>query len=81
MLKPGMVMDWHSTRSREELLIVLTGRVRVETAHAGNALTSSYSRMILTSGQCALLPTHLLHRVVNPSSRTARYIYVTAPAP
>ena len=33
-LKPNAVMDWHSTGPREELLIVLAGRVQVHTAKA-----------------------------------------------
>ncbi|MBI2104740.1 MAG: hypothetical protein HYT90_04050 [Candidatus Omnitrophica bacterium] len=30
-LKPGGAMEWHSTRSREELLVLLAGQVGLET--------------------------------------------------
>jgi len=75
MLRRGDVMDWHSTHAREELLIVLASRVRLEVAVASRRLR----RFQLTTGQCAWLPAHTLHRVVNPFTATARYLYVTAP--
>jgi len=73
-LRPGEVMDWHSTKSREELLIALRGWLHVEIGRSRGAAR----RIRLKSGQRLFLPTHTLHRVVNRSSRQARYIYVTA---
>ena len=74
VLPPGGVMDWHSTHAREELLVALAGRVRVEVRSAHRL-----RRLTLKAGTCAFLPRHTLHRVVNQSSLMARYLYVTAP--
>ena len=74
ILKPGEVMDWHSTGAREELLIVLEGRVRVE-----RRSRERVGAMALAAGQSLFLPFHTRHRVVNRSGTTARYIYITAP--
>ena len=75
VLKPGEIMEWHSTRAREELLIMLAGRVQVEVEgrvgcqHVG-----------LNVGACARLPQRTRHRIVNRSTAAAaRYVYVTAP--
>ena len=69
-------MDWHSTRTREELLIALEGRVRVERQAHGRI-----SAMALAAGYSLFLSSQTLHRVVNRSRRAARYIYITAPVP
>ena len=74
VLKPGGIMAWHSTRSREELLIMLTGRVQVEVEGR-----SGHQRVGLSAGACARLPQRTRHRIVNRSTATARYVYVTAP--
>lgn len=67
-------MAWHSTGAREELLIVLEGRVVLEVEAAKNRV----SRRAITSGSCAWLPTSLVHQVINRSRRSALYLYVTA---
>ena len=73
LLRPGGRVDWHSTHDREELIVALRGRVRIEVlARAG---------IPLAAGQCAFIPHATWHRVVNPSSATATYLYVTAPVP
>ena len=69
-------MPWHSTRSREELVIILSGRVRLEIC----ASQRRSRRTELRAGQCAWLPAHTRHCVVNASRRAAHYLYVTAPA-
>ena len=74
VLRPGGMMDWHSNGAREELLIALAGRIRIE-------LRSSFRRsrrLALAAGHCALLPSRTLHRVINRSRRLAKYLYVTA---
>ena len=68
-------MDWHSTRSREEILIALAGRVSLEVQSAAHVTR----RIPLRAGQCVFLPTQTLHRVVNRSRAKAQYLYVTAP--
>jgi len=75
VLRPGEVMPWHSTKSREELLIPLRGSLRVESRRSRRV-----RRIPLESGQCLLLPRQTLHRVINGSTKLARYMYVTAPA-
>ena len=75
MLRPGGVMEWHSTQRREELLIILAGRVALEIQ-----TSSAPHRIVLRAGQSAFLATKTLHRVVNRGSAIARYVYVTAPA-
>ena len=74
VLKPGGIMEWHSTRSREELLIMLAGRVQVEVEGR-----SGRQHVGLNAGACAQLPQRTTHRIVNRSGRIARYVYVTAP--
>lgn len=69
-------MDWHSTGTREELLIALSGQLHVETQNSSSQL----QRRSLRAGYCLFLPRRTLHRVVNRSARLARYLYVTAPA-
>jgi len=73
-LKAGAVMDWHSTHGREELLITLSGRVRMDIQSTPRRVTP----VMLKAGRCALLPKRTLHRVVNRSKTEARYIYVSA---
>ena len=80
-------MDWHSTRSREELLILLAGQVDLEAerprpraspAQRRGASRGRLRRVALRAGQCAFLPKRTLHRVINRSSADARYLYVAA---
>jgi len=68
-------MDWHSTLAREELLIVLRGRVSVEVQDS----RARRHRSRLTAGECAWLPPQTRHRVLNRSLAEAAYLYVTAP--
>ena len=75
MLARGQMMEWHSTRTREELLIALSGVVNVEVA----SVASRRRRARLITGQCVFLPRETMHRVVNDSRTNAHYIYVTAP--
>ncbi|MBI1992786.1 MAG: cupin domain-containing protein [Candidatus Omnitrophica bacterium] len=76
ILRPGETMAWHSTGSREELLIALEGRVRVEAQTSRRSVRS----ISLKSGSCVFLPEATRHRVVNRSRAAARYLYITAAA-
>ena len=78
VLKPGAVMAWHTTGSREELLIALAGQVHVRTAKAQKE--SQKRKAVIRVGQCAFLPRGTRHCVINRSMRNARYLYVTASA-
>ena len=72
-LRPGEAVAWHSTGSREELLIALAGRLRLERRQSGRLLKT----VSLVAGQCAFLPRRVIHRMVNHSPQSARYLYVT----
>ena len=71
-LAPDGVMDWHSTRDREEVLMVLEGVVIVEIQRARR------TRVRLAPSSCLFLPQHTAHRVINRTSVAARYLYLTA---
>ena len=68
-------MDWHSTLGREELLVMLEGRVWLQVRFSRRV-----SQVPLRAGQCAWLPPQTAHRVVNHSAASACYVYVTAKA-
>ncbi len=66
-------MAWHSTRSREELVVALTGRVQLELqSHTGRVRT-----VRLSAGQSAFLPSRVVHRLVNRWREPATYLYIT----
>lgn len=73
ILRPGAVMPWHSTKEREELVIVLAGRILIE----AEDVRGTCHPTILSEGRCALLPPGTSHTVNNHSRGTARYLYVT----
>ena len=75
VLKPGACMEWHSTRDREELLIVLEGWVELDVATSRRT-----RRRRVPAGCAAFLGARTEHRVLNRSARPAAYVYVTAPA-
>lgn len=76
VLEAGKSVSWHSTDDREELIFSVSGSVRVEMEKAG---TRHARRFVLKSGSCFFIPAQTFHRVVNPFSRVATYVYVTAP--
>lgn len=76
ILSPGERMDWHSTHAREELLISLSGAIRVEIDRGRPRAASARLRR----GQTLWLPARTRHRVLNPASARAHYIYVTGAA-
>lgn len=76
-LMPGGAMDWHTTGDREELLFAMAGRVILEVEPQGSSRRRAVRSVAVSSGQCVFLPQQVVHRVVNRSSSTARYVYVT----
>jgi len=76
-LWPGQVMPWHSTKSREELVLVIEGRVRLDVR---GARSGRVRQRAVREGSFAFLPAHTPHQVVNTSRRAARYVYVTGAA-
>ena len=75
-LAPGEIMEWHSTREREELIVVIAGRVALEL----QSIEGRRRIAPLAAGQSAFLPSHTLHRMVNRSRTAVHYIYITASA-
>lgn len=71
LLRSGEAVDWHSTRNREELILVFRGSVSLEMRNRGRALT-------LSAGRAVFIPPRVWHRVVNRAARQAHYVYVTA---
>ena len=71
-LRPGQVMDWHSTQQREELILVLAGTLELQ-------LRRPSACRRIRAGQSAFLPAQTLHRLVNHARLTARYVYITGP--
>ena len=69
-------MAWHSTQRREELITVLAGRLWLETRGA----RSRARRRRVGKGQCAFIRAHTMHRLINATRATARYVYVTGSA-
>ena len=72
ILRPGEAVEWHSTGAREELIIALAGTVRLELGRVVRPHTA-----LLRAGRCAFIPSATIHRVVNRTTRTAHYLYVT----
>lgn len=72
-LPPGGVMPWHSTRRREELLLVLQAVLRIEIVRPRQQVIARPLR----AGQALWLPAQTIHRVMNAAQRPARYVYVT----
>ena len=68
-------MPWHSTGNREELVIVLGGKVRFESRLNGSRIKA----VTIQAGECVFVPSHTMHQVVNRSKASAEYLYVTAP--
>ena len=73
ILKPGQSVEWHSTGSREELLIGISGTVTLEYRDGPRRVR----RATLPAGGCLFLPHRIEHRVVNRALRMAHYIYLT----
>ena len=71
-LEPGRAVGRHSTRAREELIVVLegSGELRVD---GGDAVP-------LEAGAGAYVPPEQEHDVVNTGTGPLCYVYVVAPA-
>ena len=73
-LEPGGVMSWHSTGRREELLMPLTGAIRVEYEASRGRIRAT----TVSTWQSTFLPRATTHRVVNPSRAChVLYAYLT----
>jgi mannose-6-phosphate isomerase-like protein (cupin superfamily) len=70
-LEPGHAVGRHSTRDREELIVVLEG--------SGELLVVGGDAVPLEAGAGAYVPPEQEHDVVNTGSGPLRYVYVVAP--
>ena len=73
-LRRGEAVSWHTTGTREEVLIVLRGAAAVEYDRAPHRR----ARARVRAGECAFIPRHTRHRVRNPFPTPLRYLYFTA---
>lgn len=69
---PGQKGSIHSTKTYEEVLIVLKGKGKVSIEGKDYPLKKD---------DIIYIPPHHTHQVVNDSKRKLEYIYVAAPAP
>ena len=71
ILKPGEDVGCHNTNNREELIIVLEGRAKVE--------IESKPFEQVESDSAVYIPPNTEHNIINNSDKTLRYIYVVSP--
>lgn len=71
-LEPGQAVGRHSTRSREELIVVLEG--------SGELVVDGGDTLRLAAGSGAYVPPEQEPDVVNTGTGPLRYVYVVAPA-
>jgi quercetin dioxygenase-like cupin family protein len=69
-LQPGEEVGEHSTKEKEEIIIVLEGKATVEID--GQPFSE------VTPGAVAYIPSQTLHNVRNKSACKLRYIYVAS---
>ncbi len=72
-LNPGGVMPWHSTGTREEVLVVLSGRLELRLGEDSDGRTVQ-----LAAHHSVFLPRDTRHSLRNPARAIARYLYFTA---
>lgn len=72
-LAANQSMGWHSTHHREELLLVIQGKVVVEAMRGARRKRS----IGLKNGEGLFIPKMTKHSVSNASGSAALYVYVT----
>lgn len=72
VLAPGGVMPWHSTGRREELLLIIAGRLSLHIRRDRRIRSRQ-----LHAGHAAFLPRATPHQLVNHAGTIARYVYIT----
>lgn len=70
-LPPGTCVGQHSTKEREELIVVLEGEGRVIIPYEGTFLE-------IQQNTAVYIPPQTEHNVVNTGKKYLRYVYVTA---
>ena len=71
-LKPKETVGEHSTKDREEIIIILKGKARVHYGKNG--------RFVLPKKSFAFFPRHTRHNVENTGRGPLEYTYITARA-
>lgn len=71
-LKPGENVGEHSTKSYEEMLVILNGK--------GEAEIVGNERIKIEKGQIVYIPPNTAHNVFNNSDIFLQYIYIVAKA-
>jgi len=71
-LQPGESMDWHTTGTNEESLVILRG--------AGEVLFEGQPNRAFAAPAFAYVPPATRHSVRNTGTETLEYVYVVAPA-
>jgi len=71
-LKNGENVGEHSTKSYEEMLVILNGR--------GEAEINRKERLSIEKGQMVYIPPNTIHNVFNKSDSVLQYIYIVAKA-
>jgi len=71
-LGPGQACGQHSTKDREELLVLLSG--------SGEVLIGENQRFEFGKGKVCYIPPHTLHDVRNTGDEPLIYVYCVAPA-
>lgn len=69
-LKPKESVGEHSTKDREEIIIILKGKARVRYGRRGS--------VILKENSFAYFPSRTRHNIENVGSSTLSYTYITA---
>ena len=68
-LKKGDTVGIHNTKKKEEIVVVLDGKARVNVAD---------KHFILENGMMLYIPPKTLHNVKNIGARLLKYLYITA---
>jgi len=71
ILKKGDTVGIHNTKKKEEIVVVLDGKARVDVAD---------KHFVLGKGMMLYIPPKTLHNVKNIGARLLKYLYVTAAA-
>lgn len=72
ILEKGKVMEEHSTKRNEEVLVILEGR--------GEAIfNQGHSPIIIQEGSILYIPPEAIHSIKNTGRKALKYIYLVAP--
>jgi quercetin dioxygenase-like cupin family protein len=70
-LKSGEIIGEHSTRDKEEVLIILKGRAKI--------FLEKHPALTVRAGSLIYIPPHTIHNVTNAGRQLLEYVYIVAP--